>query len=159
MKRLETYFYDPLEEHKIMYKDAKKRPGLNFRFNNAYNITKVQPSDIITSPSRSPHPAFGFFVSTSGRPGGGYDIVTNACGIYLIVVVSFENAEIIRIQKWKQGLTYAQRLKEMLLVKNSNNNNVLCVLGAIISNEDNPFKGIVTFVSEQDEAIARAADE
>lgn len=41
MKRLEAYFYDTLEEYKIMYNDAEKRPGLDYIFNDAYLIPEV----------------------------------------------------------------------------------------------------------------------
>ncbi|RGB36930.1 hypothetical protein C1646_696101 [Rhizophagus diaphanus] len=148
MKRLETYFYDTLEEHKIMYYDAEKRPGLDFGFNDAFLIPEVQLRDTITRPGRSPHPAFRFVSNViQDCPGGGYEIVTNARGIYLIVVI--ESPSI-----FQRRLAYAQRLKEKFLVENSSNNDVVCVLGAIISNE-----GIITFVSEKDEIIARAANE
>ncbi len=60
MKRLETYFYDTLEEHKIMYKDAQLRPRLDFAFDDGFAIPEVQLNNIITSPYRSPHPAFRF---------------------------------------------------------------------------------------------------
>ncbi|GBC32402.2 hypothetical protein GLOIN_2v1706687 [Rhizophagus irregularis DAOM 181602=DAOM 197198] len=123
MKRLETYFYDTLEEHKIMYYDAKKRPGLDFIFDDCFLIPEYQLRDIITRPGRSPHPAFRFVASAE-------------------------------IQGFPRGLECAQRLKEKFLVENSSNNNVVCVLGAIISNES-----IITFVSEKDEIIARAANE
>ncbi|CAB4388221.1 unnamed protein product [Rhizophagus irregularis] len=154
MKKLETYFYDTLEEHKIMYYDAESRPGLNAGFNDAFLIPEVNLSDVITRPGRSPYPAFRFVVSNviQGFPGGGYQIVTNARGIYLIVVIiSSESPLIIQFQ---EELEYAQRLKEKFLVENSSNNDVVCVLGAIISNEIT-----ITFVSEKDEIIARAANE
>ncbi|RIA96448.1 hypothetical protein C1645_754744 [Glomus cerebriforme] len=139
-----------------MYKDAELRPGIDYAFNDAFLITEVQLSDIITSPYRSPHPAFRFVASTviPGFSGGRYKIVTNARGIYLIVViVSFENPTTFQVQ---QGLAHARQLKKKFLVENSDNNDVVCVLGAIIiSNGTNNF----TFVSEKDEEIARAADE
>ncbi|CAG8682017.1 9921_t:CDS:2, partial [Ambispora leptoticha] len=79
-EKTQNIFYDTLGEHKIMYKDAECRPGLDFGFNDAFLFTDVQLKNIITDPGCPPHPAFRFVASTviPGFPHRSYEIVTNA---------------------------------------------------------------------------------
>lgn len=52
-----------------------------------------------------------------------------------------------------------KRLKEQFHHANVNNKKIICVIGAIITNELEMNKSIITFVDEKDEAIVRTVDE
>ncbi|CAB5369162.1 unnamed protein product [Rhizophagus irregularis] len=81
-----------------------------------------------------PHPSFRFIHEEHTSSKSSYSVVTNARGIYLIVVIVVAPSDSQRVIKRQQGLMDAKQLKEQFRLANINN-------------------------EKNDEAIARAADE
>jgi hypothetical protein len=157
MEKLHTCFLNTLEEHEIMNKDAKKRPVWEFGFDDCFTFDEYQLMYKVLN--IKPHPSFRFIHEehTLGKPS--YSVVTNARGIYLIVVAVVSSSDSQRVIKRQQGLMDAKQLKEQFRLANNNNEKAVCVLGAIIINETEMNKSTIIFVDKKDETIARAADE
>lgn len=157
MEKLNTCFLNTLEEYEILNKDAENRPVWNFGFDDCCAFDEYQLMYQVLN--IRPHPSFRFIYEehTSSKPS--YSVVTNASGIYLIVVIVVAPSDSQRVIKRQQGLMDAKQLKEQFRLANINNEKVVCVLGAFIMNETEMNKSTIIFVDEKDEAIARAADE
>ncbi|CAB4441756.1 unnamed protein product [Rhizophagus irregularis] len=100
MEKLHTCFLNTLEEYEIMNKDAEKRPVWNFAFNDCCAFDEYQ---LIKSSC---------------------SVVTNARGIYLIVVIVVAPSDSQRVIKRQQGLMDAKQLKEQFRLANINNEKV-----------------------------------
>ncbi|PKC11061.1 hypothetical protein RhiirA5_413576 [Rhizophagus irregularis] len=116
-----------------MNKDAEKRPVWNFAFNYCCAFDEYQLMYQVLN--IRPHPSFRFIHEEHTSSKSSYSVVTNARGIYLIVVIVVAPSDSQRVIKRQQGLMDAKQLKEQFRLANINNEKV------------------------NDEAIARAADE
>ncbi|PKY53712.1 hypothetical protein RhiirA4_472074 [Rhizophagus irregularis] len=94
MEKLHTCFLNTLEEYEIMNKDAEKRPVFRF-IHEEHTSSKSSCS-----------------------------VVTNARGIYLIVVIVVAPSDSQRVIKRQQGLMDAKQLKEQFRLANINNEKV-----------------------------------
>ncbi|GBB96740.1 hypothetical protein RclHR1_02820003 [Rhizophagus clarus] len=157
MEKLHTCFLNTPEEHEIMNIDAKKRPIWEVAFNDCFAFDEYQLMSQVLN--FNPHPGFRFIHEEHTFFKSPYSIVTNARGIYLIVVVVIASSDRQREIKRQQGLIDAKQLKEQFRLANNNNEKVVCVLGAIIMNKTEMNKSTIIFVDEKDEIIARAVDE